>query len=246
MRSSVAFLAGMMVFANPVLFAGANDDDIALISAAPPSPEPGDQRILGVIPNFQTVSNPDAPFVPLTVKEKWSLFAKESLDPFNAASALLGAALSQGGNSHPKFGNGGRGYGQRVGAAMADLSAQNLFSAAVLASALHQDPRYYRLGPRKGILTRAGYSVSRLVVARQDSGRMAFNASGVFGMGLGIAASNLYYPPGSRNGSVMLSRIGTSFSGGVMGNLLSEFWPDIRARVLSHFGPWKSRQMGSR
>ncbi len=241
MRFSVAFLVGLAIVANPVLFAAANDDDIALISATPSSPEPGDQRILGVIPNYQTVSNPDAPFVPLTVKEKWSLFARESLDPFNGATALMGAALSQGGNSNPKFGNGGKGYAQRVGAAMADLSAQNLFSAAILASALHQDPRYYRLGPRKGILTRAGYSLSRLVVARQDSGRMAFNASGVFGMGLGIAASNLYYPPGSRNGSVMLSRIGTSFSGGAMGNLLSEFWPDIRTRVLSHFGPWKTR-----
>ena len=236
-----AFLVGLAIFANPVLFAAANDDDIALISTSPSSSERGDQRILGVIPNYQTVSNPDAPFVPLTVKEKWSLFARESLDPFNGATALMGAALSQRGNTHPKYGNGSIGYTQRVGAAMADLSAQNLFSAAILASALHQDPRYYRMGPRKGILTRAGYSLSRLVVARQDSGRMAFNASGVFGMGLGIAASNLYYPPGSRNASVMLSRIGTSFSGGVMGNLLSEFWPDIRTRLLSHFGPWKTR-----
>jgi hypothetical protein len=241
MRFSVAFLAGLAIVVNPVLFAAANDDDIALISAASSNPEPGNQRILGVIPNYQTVSNPDAPFVPLTVKEKWSLFAKESVDPFNAASAFVGAALSQRGNAHPKYGNGGWRYTQRVGAAMADLSVQNLFSAAILASALHQDPRYYRLGPRKGILTRAGYSISRLVVARQDSGRTAFNASGVFGMGLGIAASNLYYPPGSRNGSVMLSRIGTSFSGGLMGNLLSEFWPDIRNRVLSHFGPLKTR-----
>ena len=68
---------------------------------------------------------------------------------------------------------------------------------------------------------------------------MAFNASGVFGMGLGIAASNLYYPSSSRTGSEMASRIGTSFSGGMMGNLLSEFWPDIRIRVLSRFRPWK-------
>src|SRR5262249_24009882 len=184
---------GMAIIPNSVVFAAANDDDIALISAGPSIQEPSDQRILGVIPNYQTVSNPDAPFVPLTVKEKWSLFAKESVDPFNAASAFMGAALSQRGNTHPKYGNGGQGYAQRVGAAMADLSAQNLFSAAILASALHQDPRYYRMGPRKGILTRAGYSLSRLVVARQDSGRTAFNASGVFGMGLGIAASNLYY-----------------------------------------------------
>jgi len=239
MRLLVVFLAGLVTVAKPALFASANEDDIAVVSAAPFSPSPSDQRILGVIPNYQTVSDPEAPFVPLTVKEKWSLFAKESLDPFNGASALMGAALSQRGNANPRYGNGAKGYSQRVGAAMADLSAQNLFSAAVLASALHQDPRYYRMGPRKGLLVRVGYSISRLVVARQDSGRMAFNASGVFGMGLGIAASNLYYPSSSRTGSEMASRIGTSFSGGMMGNLLSEFWPDIRIRVLSRFRPWK-------
>ena len=233
---AIVLLFGVAALPKTALFAEMEDDDIALLSSAPSIPDPIDRRILGVIPNFQTVSDPDAPFVPLTVKEKWSLFARESLDPFNAASAVMGAALSQRDNQHPKYGNGGRGYTQRVGAAMMDLSTQNLFSAAILASALHQDPRYYRMGPRKGMLTRVGYSVSRMVVARQDSGRMAFNASGVFGMGLGIAASNLYYPAASRNGTVMVSRIGTSFSSGVMGNLLSEFWPDIRTRVLSRFG----------
>jgi hypothetical protein len=237
----MVLLTGMVTISAPILHAAADEDDIALISAPHSISDPGDQRILGVIPNYQTVSNPDAPFVPLTVKEKWSLFARESLDPFNAASAVMGAAFSQRGNQKPSYGNGAKAYSQRVGAAMADLSLQNFFSAAVLASALHQDPRYYRMGPRKGILTRAGYSITRLVVARQDSGGAAFNASGVFGMGLGIAASNLYYPPGSRNSAVMLSRIGTSFSGGVMGNLLSEFWPDIRTRVLSRFGPWKTK-----
>src|SRR5438128_1931395 len=108
MRLLVVLLAGLVAVANPVLFAKADDDDIAVISAAPSRPEPDDQRILGVIPNYQTVSNPDAPFVPLTVKEKWSLFARESLDPFNAASALMGAALSQRGNEAPKYGNGGK------------------------------------------------------------------------------------------------------------------------------------------
>jgi hypothetical protein len=213
-------------------------DDIAMISPAPP-PDSGDERILGVIPNYQAVSNPDAPFVPLTVRQKWALVGRSSLDPFNAASAVLGAAMSQRENAHPRYGNGAIPYTQRFGAAMADLGMQSMFSAGVLASLLHQDPRYYRMGPRRNVLVRAGYSVSRLVVAKQDSGRPAFNASGVFGMGLGIAASNLYYPGPSRNGTVMAERIGTSFTAGAMGNLLSEFWPDIRTKVLSRLGPLK-------
>jgi hypothetical protein len=234
---TLVLLTSSLILFTPGLVAEERPDEISIVSSS--NPEPSDQRILGIIPNYQAVSNPDAPFVPLTVKEKWKLFARESLDPFNVGSAMMGAALSQSGNSFPRYGNGGLRYTERFGAAMGDLTSQNFFSAAVLASLLHQDPRYYRKGPQKGILARAGYSVSRLVIARQDSGKMAFNASGVFGMGLGIATSNLYYPRGSRNGEVMISRIGTSFSGGVIGNLLSEFWPDIRTKVLSHFGPWK-------
>src|SRR5439155_12765676 len=134
------FLAGLVTVAKPALFASANEDGIAVVSAAPFRPSPSDQRILGVIPNYQTVSDPEAPFVPLTVKEKWSLFAKESLDPFNGASALMGAALSQRGNANPRHGNGGKGCSQRVRAGMPDPSAQNLFSTAVLASSPHQDP----------------------------------------------------------------------------------------------------------
>ena len=79
---------------------------------------------------------------------------------------------------------------------------------------------------------RRSYSVSRLVIARQDSGATAFNASGIGGMLMGIAASNLYYPAASQRGSVMTCRISTSLTGGIMGNLMSEFWPDIRRKFF--------------
>ena len=230
---TLVFLSGSLC-SSTVLFA----DDLVIAS----NPEPTDQRILGVIPNYQTISDPNAPFVPMTPREKWNLALKESTDPFTAGNALLGAALSQQGNSHPRYGNGGTSYAQRFGAAMADFTTQNIFSAAVLATILHQDPRYYRKGPQKGILARAAYSVSQIVVTRQDSGHRAFNFSGIFGMGLGIAASNLYYPAGSRNGAVMRDRIGTSMTGAVMGNLLSEFWPDINTRLLSRIAPWKKKK----
>ena len=45
---------------------------------------------------------------------------------------------------------------------------------------------------------------------------------------MGIAAANAYYPAASRSVNVMLGRIGTSMTGGVTGNLMSEFWPDIQ------------------
>lgn len=198
---------------------------------------PTDERILGVIPNYQTVSDPSSHTAPLTVKQKFKLFVKETSDPFTGASALMGAAMSQYGNGTPKYGEGGGAYAQRFGAAVTDFATQNFFSDAVLASLFHQDPRYFRKGPSAGILSRVWYSMSRTVITRQDSGRPAFNVSGLLGMGLGIAASNLYYPRASISGEVVRDRFGTSLMGASLGNLLPEFWPDIKAKLFHRKSP---------
>jgi hypothetical protein len=69
-------------------------------------------------------------------------------------------------------------------------------------------------------------------VARNDAGINTFNSSGVFGMMLGIGASNLYYPSSSVKWDVMAGRLQTSLTGSVIGNLMCEFWPDIQKHVL--------------
>jgi hypothetical protein len=202
------------------------------VEAPPAAPAPVGDRILGVIPNYSTVNDTTAPVAPLKPRQKWSLALRETLDPFNIANAAFGSGFSQMGNQTPKYGEGGGAYIMRFGAAWADLATQNFFSAGVLATVLHQDPRYYRRGPQSGVVKRVVYSLSRLAVTRQDSGREAFNASGIFGMALGIAASNAYYPSQSVRGSVMAERLSTSLTGGIVGNLMSEFWPDIQKKFF--------------
>jgi hypothetical protein len=205
----------------------------ALVIPAPPANPPlNEERILGLMPDYQTVRNPDLPTAPLTAKQKWILAERETVDPFNIATAFMTAAFSQHDNQTPKYGEGWPNYGRRVGAALADFGTQNFFSAGLLASVLHQDPRYYRKGPESCILKRVVYSVSRLVIARQDSGESAFNSSGIFGMAMGIAASNAYYPAASVKWSVMAGRINSSLFGGVVGNLTSEFWPDLQQKFF--------------
>jgi hypothetical protein len=187
-----------------------------------------ERRIAGVIPDYQTVRESIPNVLPLTAAQKWDLGWREAADPFNIGTAFMTAAFSQADNQTPKYGEGWPAYGRRVGAAIADNATQSIFSAGLVAWALHQDPRYFRYGPQHRIPSRVAYSVSRLLICRQDSGKSAFNASGIFGMLMGIAASNAYYPAASRTGNVMLGRIGTSLTGGVTGNLMSEFWPDIQ------------------
>jgi len=184
------------------------------------------------MPDHQTVRDSSIPVAPLTPAQKWDLAWKETVDPFNFASVVMAAGFSQRGDQTPKYGEGGAAYGERVGAAFADFGTQNFFSAGLLANLLHQDPRYYRKGPATGVLKRVAYSVSRIVVTPTDTGRPVFNSSGVFGMMMGIAASNLYYPSASVRGTVMAGRLYTSLLGGVIGNVMSEFWPDVQKKFF--------------
>ncbi len=209
-----------------------DSDEAPPVTPVIPASALNENRIFGVIPDYQTVTDTGNGVKPLTNGQKWTLALKETVDPFNVLNAAMGAAFSQRDNQTPKYGEGGVAFSKRFGAALGDFGSQNFFSAGLLAVVLHQDPRYYRRGPGTGVVRRVVYSVSRLVIARQDSGAEAFNASGIGGMMMGIAASNLYYPAASRRGSVMACRISTSLSGGVMGNLMSEFWPDIQKKFF--------------
>jgi hypothetical protein len=208
-------------------------------SVGPPVPasssEPlSNDRILGVIPNFQTVSDPNRPYTPLRARDKWRLFMKESADPFAFFSAAAGAGISQWHNDDPKYGVGFKPYLQRFGAAQADLTGQNFFQDGVLASLFHEDPRYFRMGPGSTVLRRIAYALSRAAITRRDSGKDSFNFSGIVGMELGIALSNAYYPPKSVNGQEVAERTFTSLTASALGNLLPEFWPDIKEKFARY------------
>jgi hypothetical protein len=190
---------------------------------------------MGVIPNFQTVSDPATPYVPLRVRDKWQLFVKESVDPFTFFSAAAGAGIAQWHNDDPRYGIGFKPYLQRFGAAQADITSQNFFQDAVLAPLFREDPRYFRKGPGSKVFHRIAYAVSRAAITRRDSGNDGFNFSGIVGMELGIALSNAYYPPRSVNGEEVAERTATSLAATALGNLLPEFWPDIRERLNRHF-----------
>lgn len=198
--------------------------------ATHPDPSLSSERILGIMPSYRAVLDPAAPYRPLRVKDKWKLFVRESVDPYTFVSAAEGAALSQWHRTAPDYGAGAYSYLQRFGAAQTDLTSQYFFSDAVLASLFHEDPRYFRKGRGFSPLHRIGYSISRVVIARKDSGNDGFGFSGIGGMGMGIALSNAYYPAASVNRGEMESRAISSLTSAVFNNLLTEFWPDLRKR----------------
>jgi hypothetical protein len=230
---AVLLLCGGRILAQPGALPATTTAPTTASGPSPVAVPLNKDRILKVIPNYQTVEDSNRNIAPMTSKEKWHLAWKCIVDPFNIGSAAVGAGFSQAANDTPKYGRDREALAKRFGAAIGDFSSQELFSTGIFATLLHQDPRYFRRGPRSGLLVRVAVSLKQVVVARQDSGAQAFNASNILGVAAGIGLSNLYYPSASRTGTVMRGRVVTSLGGDGIGNLVSEFWPDIRRKYFS-------------
>ncbi len=95
----------------------------------------------------------------------------------------------------------------------------------------HEDPRYYIRG-HGGFFPRLGYALSRVVVTKTDSGGTSFNWSQVGGNAMVAGLSNAYYPPQERGLAQTFRDWGGQMEGAVLDNVGSEFWPDIRHKIL--------------
>jgi len=185
-----------------------------------------------VMPNFLTVENADQ-VKPLSVKEKFSIAARGSFDPYEFITIGVLSGIRQAENTDPAFGQGMEGYAKRYGAAFADQADGNIMVGGVFPTLLHTDPRYFQLG--KGNFThRFFYAISRIVVTRTDAGRNILNIPEFAGNGVAIAISNVYYPASHRTFANNFTSWGTQMAIDAFGNELKEFWPDIHRRIAHY------------
>jgi len=199
-------------------------------SAAPPPAEhtdPQTKRILDIFPNFRAVSA-QTHLPPQPVKEK---FVTASEDSFDYSAFVLPAALageSEAANDTPEFGSGGVGYGRYLWHTFVDQASENYWVEFITPTLTREDTRYYTLGPGGGrALKRIGYSMSRVVITRTDTGHDTFNISEVVGAGAAAGLSNLYYPRPDRTLSNTGDKWAVNVGVDAAGFLVREFWPDI-------------------
>lgn len=167
----------------------------------------------------------------VTTREHWQLFLNETFGPFTESGTFASAGYAQITNSYPKYGTNRIAFAQRVGASAADIASHNFFGDFLIASVLHEDPRYFRRGEQYGFWYRVGYGLSRAVVVRTEPGS-GFNWDNVLGSALSTGLSNAYYPPASRTGRVMLVHFGVSVADYGAINLFPEFWPDLSRKLF--------------
>lgn len=188
------------------------------------------QRILGVIPNFNTTDVQNA--APLSPGQKFRLAFRSSLDPFQFVAAALDAGLSQGQDEFPGYGQGVQGYSKRFGAAYADAFSGLFWGNAVLPSLMHEDPRYFRKGAGS-FKHRLFYAISTTVVTKNDNGTWGPNYANVLGNIVAGGLSNAYYPSSDRGAGLTFERAFTVTAEGAIGSIFVEFWPDID-RIVFH------------
>jgi hypothetical protein len=183
-----------------------------------------------------------APAVPPpSVSEKWNFFESETVTPFTLVAAGLDATASQLTRSAPLYGKHfwvKGAFPKRFGATVGDDISQNFFADFLLASAFHEDTRYYRKGPSRKIWPRIGYAISRAMITRTDSGDATFNWANVVGCAMSAGLSNAYYPPVSRTPQVGVVNWGTNIAGAGLTNLMPEFGSDV-ARWMKRHSPFK-------
>jgi hypothetical protein len=200
-------------------------------ASSAPKPTRADTHIFNIVPNYNAVNDPAYRYEPISVSEKFKIAAHDGFDPFSWVTTALYAGAEQWQHQYPQFGQGSHGYAQRYGGAFADGAISNYLSEAILPSFLHEDPRYFRLG-RGSVMRRIGYTLSREVVARRDSGKERFNFSEVLG-NLGAAGlSNLYYPAQERSASETMEKFAVNIVSDAGFNVLKEFYPDMRRKIL--------------
>jgi hypothetical protein len=177
------------------------------------------QRVLGFIPNFYAVYDPNA--VPLTPKLKFRLALKTSTDPVTFLGAAFVAGIDHAADT-PDYGVGAKAFGQRLGANYANGLTDIMIGGAILPSILHQDPRYFYqgTGTKK---SRALHALSTPFSCKGDNGHWQPNYSGLGGYLASGAIANVYYPPSNRGPGLVFSITFIDIAADMANGLIQEF-----------------------
>ena len=161
---------------------------------------------------------------------KLRFHAEGLYSPWAIAGSFAYAGLLQDLNAPKEWGQGFAPYGKRL-ASTDGCAVIHGVLALGLDSALHQDPRYFRLG-RDGFWRRMGHAVRGTFLTHTDTGGETF-ATWRFGSAYGAAfLSNTWYP--DRLDTVRLGFLQGSVRVGfdLIANVSSEFWPSIKKKLF--------------
>jgi len=186
------------------------------------------KRIMGLLPNFRSVS-PGAQVRKETTRDKLITATEDNFDYTSLLFAGLIAADSFASKGTPEFHQGGAGFARYYWHTVADQSVENYFVELIVPSMTHEDSRYFAMGRQGGGFgKRFGYSLSRVIRTRTDAGKPTFNTAEIAGSAAAVTVSMSYYPSAERTAGNGLRNWGLDIAYDAVTFAFHEFWPDIR------------------
>ena len=182
---------------------------------------------------------------PLDAHRKLELALDETIAPSRSLGSAFTSGISQAHDGLPGYGQEWGGYGKRFGSSMASNASSHMLGTFLLPAMLHQDPRYFvRLHASFG--SRVGYALRSLVVTRTDSGREAFNWSGILGSLMAESLANSYLPDEERTAGKTFGRFGIRMGFSAVGYVAKEYWPTIfKSLRISKLAPSEESDPGT-
>ncbi len=170
----------------------------------------------------------------LDVKDKFTLFVRDTINPISFLEAGFNAGLDQASHRDRTFGQGADGYGRRFGADLAGQTTWRFFTDFAYPTIFSEDPRYYRLMHGSG-RQRFFHAVEHTFVAQRDSGKNMFNVSQWLGTATAVGLNDVYHPGNERGLTPALRVSGYALATGMGFDVLREFWPDIAHKLHMPF-----------
>ena len=139
-------------------------------------------------------------------------------------------AVLQADNAPTEWGQGGGAYGKRLASTLA-WSGIHSTLAFGLDSTLHQDPRYFR-SRDTGFWRRSAHALRGTILTRTDTGGETVST-----WRIGSAYGSAFFRTSGIRTALNTVRLGliqgsVTLGFDLLGNLASEFWPDIKRKVL--------------
>jgi len=176
-------------------------------------------------------------FRPLTQRERTHLYLKTMVNPLGYIKAGFSAGLDQWKDKPPEWEQGALGYGRRFANILGQYSIQRTVTFG-LASALHEDNRYFNSGKR-GLWPRTGYALASGMLSRHDNGSLHLSISQVGGVAGGAFLSRFWLPSSQHSAGDAAVSFGITMASNMGFGVVKEFLPDL-GRALA-----KKRKKGN-
>lgn len=167
---------------------------------------------------------------PLTPRQKFFLAANNSVSGISFIGTAAGAGISHARDTKTGYGQGAEGYFKRWGAGMAFVATSNMIGTFAIASALHQDPRYFVENSGK-FRESVRYAVTRVFICRRDDGSTGTNWAGILGPLGAAGVANAYLPPDSQGIGHTFGNWGWALALSAGANVMREYWPHINKKL---------------